>query len=223
MLTLLDEVRVSRSGSSGRAIHWSGLRSSRVASVTSSRKVGTRSGRSGCGIRRRPTPVRLIRVHWTFSASGQIVGIGLSFPVIESSARPCSSSTVCCLHEWLGFPDKPNPFIPMMQQLPQRYRDLFREGCCEVLMQPKPTRLSGAVRHGTSAELYRAAFMPLGSGDPARPLIFGTFNRRVVPLSAFQSFVRPEHLKLIRPPVSGPCQKSRRSRRRSGPVSSLRF
>jgi hypothetical protein len=84
----------------------------------------------------------------------------------------------------LGLPDKPNPFIPMMQQLPHRYRELFREGCHEVLVQPKPTRFSGAVRHGANAELYRAAFMPLRSGDPGRPLIFGTFNRRAVPLNA---------------------------------------
>jgi len=86
----------------------------------------------------------------------------------------------------LGLPHKPNPFIPMMQQLPQRYRDLFREGCYEVLVQPKPTRFSGAVRHGENAELYRAAFMPLRSGDPGRPLIFGTFNRRAVPLTALR-------------------------------------
>lgn len=101
----------------------------------------------------------------------------------------------------LDLPHKPNPFIPMMQQLPQCYRDLFREGCYEVLVRPKPTRFSGAVRHGAKTELYRAAFMPLRSGDPGRPLIFGTFNRRAVPLNAVRGIAGHEHMQAIRAPA----------------------
>jgi hypothetical protein len=104
----------------------------------------------------------------------------------------------------LGLPDKPNPLIPIMQQIPQRYRDLFREGCYEVLVQPKPTRFSGAVRQDADAELYRAAFMPLRSGDPARPLIFGTFNRRAVPLTALRADGEREHVKITGAPDERP-------------------
>lgn len=100
----------------------------------------------------------------------------------------------------LGLPDKPNPFMPMLQQVPQRYRDLFGDGCYEVLLHSKPARFSGAVRNDTNAELYRAAFMPLRSGDPTRPLIFGTFNRRAVPLSALEGLAGSEHLKAITAP-----------------------
>lgn len=94
----------------------------------------------------------------------------------------------------LSLPDKPNSFTPMVRQLPARYHDLFLEGCAEVLLQPEPARFSGAVRYGSDVELYRAAFMPLVAGDRSRPLIYGTFNRRAVPLSALRGFSLSKHL-----------------------------
>ena len=55
-----------------------------------------------------------------------------------------------------------------------------------MLLQPEPARFSGAVRHGNDVELYRAAFMPLRGKDASRPLIYGTFNRRAVPVAALR-------------------------------------
>jgi hypothetical protein len=98
----------------------------------------------------------------------------------------------------LSLPDKPNPFVPMLPQLPARYRDLFIEGCSGILVRPEPARFTGAVRHESDVELYRAAFMPLDAGDPSRPLIYGTFNRRSVPLSALRGSSKSEHLLALR-------------------------
>ena len=76
-----------------------------------------------------------------------------------------------------NLPQEPNSFVPILDQLPRRYHELFIDGCGEVLSNPEPARFSGALRHGSQLELYRAAFMPLRAGSP---LILGTFNRRVV-------------------------------------------
>lgn len=86
----------------------------------------------------------------------------------------------------LSLPDRPNSLVPMLEQLPARYRGLFVEGCTDALLEPKPTRFSGAVRNGSDAELYRAAFMPLQAGRGSRPLVYGTFNRRTVPMTALR-------------------------------------
>jgi hypothetical protein len=80
----------------------------------------------------------------------------------------------------LDLPEKPKPNVSVFQQIPARYRDLFIEGCTEMLVQPEPARFSGAVRHDGRIELHRAAFMPLRGSHPSRPLIFGSFNYRVV-------------------------------------------
>jgi hypothetical protein len=98
----------------------------------------------------------------------------------------------------LELPAQPNSQVPMVRQLPARYRDLFVEGCNDVLLRPEPARFSGGLRHGSSVELYRAAFMPLRGRDAWRPLIFGTFNRRAVPLSALRGRSVPEYLPLAR-------------------------
>jgi hypothetical protein len=81
----------------------------------------------------------------------------------------------------LKLSDQAKTNLPLMPQLPRRYRDLFVEGCTEVLARPEPARYSGAtVRHDGKMELYRAAFMPLRGSNSTRPLIFGSFNYRVV-------------------------------------------
>jgi hypothetical protein len=86
----------------------------------------------------------------------------------------------------LRLPDRADPRLPMLQQLPARYRALFVEGCDEVLVKSEPARFSGAIRHGGDVELYRAAFMPLQGNNNLRPLIYGTFNRRTVPITALR-------------------------------------
>jgi hypothetical protein len=86
----------------------------------------------------------------------------------------------------LSLPEKPNSAIPVLRQVPARYRGLFCEGCGEVLRHPEPARFNGAIRYGGDLELYRAAFMPLQGSAGSRPLIYGTFNRRAVPFSAMR-------------------------------------
>jgi hypothetical protein len=98
----------------------------------------------------------------------------------------------------LGLPVKPNSELPMIRQLPAHYRDLFVEGCDEVLIKSEPARFSGAVRHGGDVELYRVAFMPLRGKDALRPLIYGTFNRRAVPIPALRGTSTSERLQADR-------------------------
>ena len=93
----------------------------------------------------------------------------------------------------LSLPEKPKLGIPVLTQLPPRYRGLFREGCAEVLCHPEPARFSGGIRYAGNLELYRAAFMPL-QGSASRPLIYGTFNRRAVPFSTLRKTTRARHV-----------------------------
>ncbi len=59
----------------------------------------------------------------------------------------------------LELPETPLSFTPMVEQLPERYRPLFGE-----------------------IEFYRAVFMPCKlNASSWRPLIFGSFNYRVMP------------------------------------------
>src|SRR5437763_6353871 len=82
----------------------------------------------------------------------------------------------------LGLPDQPSGYTPLLQQLPERYRPLFTEGCREAIMQTLPVRFSGAALHQGKIEFYRAAFMPFRlCPDSPRPLIYGSFNYRTVP------------------------------------------
>jgi hypothetical protein len=98
----------------------------------------------------------------------------------------------------LRLPGRADPRLPMLQQLPARYRDLFVEGCDEVLVKSEPARFSGAMRHGKDVELYRAAFMPLQGNNNLRPLIYGTFNRRSVPITALRGTLSSERLQVDR-------------------------
>src|SRR5260370_14562934 len=70
---------------------------------------------------------------------------------------------------------------PVFRQVPPRYRELFIEGCTEVIVKPEPVRFNGAAaRQDGEIELYQAAFMPLLGPNSSRPLIFGSFNYRSV-------------------------------------------
>jgi hypothetical protein len=82
----------------------------------------------------------------------------------------------------LELPEAPLSFTPMLEQLPKRYRPLFGEGCIEAVSEAMPARFSGAVVHHGKIEFYRAAFMPCKlNASSWRPLVFGSFNYRVVP------------------------------------------
>jgi len=79
-----------------------------------------------------------------------------------------------------GLPHDPRCNTPMVAQLPIRYRPLFREGYDEALRDLAPVRSSGGVVHQRKLEVYRAAFMPITGANSGRPLIFGSFNFRVI-------------------------------------------
>ena len=81
----------------------------------------------------------------------------------------------------LGLPEQPRSKIPLLPQLPARYRPLFVEGCGDVLRDLAPIRLNGTVVHQRRFEFYRATFMPIGTANSVRPLILGSFNYRAVP------------------------------------------
>jgi hypothetical protein len=82
----------------------------------------------------------------------------------------------------LELPETPLSFTPMVEQLPERYRALFGEGCVEAITEAAPARFGGAVVHHGRIEFYRAVFMPCKLNPSSwRPLIFGSFNYRVVP------------------------------------------
>jgi hypothetical protein len=80
----------------------------------------------------------------------------------------------------LGLPEQPRSKTPLFHQLPARYQPLFVEGYGEALRDLAPVRLSGTVMHQRKLEFYRAAFMPIQGANSVRPLIFGSFNYRIV-------------------------------------------
>lgn len=67
----------------------------------------------------------------------------------------------------LGLPEQPRSKIPLLPQLPARYRPLFVEGCGDVLRDLAPIRLNGTI-------------VPIGAANSVRPQILGSFNYRAV-------------------------------------------
>jgi hypothetical protein len=92
----------------------------------------------------------------------------------------------------LGLPEQPRSKIPLVHQLPVRYRPLFVDGYGEALRDLAPARLSGTVVHQRKLELYRAAFMPIRGANSVRSLIFGSFNYRVLPQQAASDGLRSD-------------------------------
>ncbi len=84
----------------------------------------------------------------------------------------------------LGLPEQPRSKTPLFHQLPARYQPLFVEGYGDALQDLAPVRLSGTLLHQRKLEYYRAAFMPIQGENSVRPLIFGSFNYRIVPQEA---------------------------------------
>jgi hypothetical protein len=94
----------------------------------------------------------------------------------------------------LGLPEQPRSKTPLFHQLPARYQPLFVEGYGDALQDLTPVRLSGTVMHQRKLEFYRAAFMPIQGANSVRPLIFGSFNYRIVPQeAALDGFPTPSH------------------------------
>jgi hypothetical protein len=81
----------------------------------------------------------------------------------------------------LGLPETVAAVIPLNQQLPERYRPLFAEGCENAMTKQVPARFSGAMEHYFTAELFRAVFLPIRLHPSwSKWLIFGSFNCRTV-------------------------------------------
>ncbi|MBV8774274.1 MAG: hypothetical protein JO166_18350 [Deltaproteobacteria bacterium] len=81
----------------------------------------------------------------------------------------------------LGLPEKATTIIPLNQQIAERYRALFAEGCSNAFTKKTPVRLSGAFESDFTAELFRAVFLPIQlHASWSKWLVFGSFNCRTV-------------------------------------------
>jgi hypothetical protein len=76
----------------------------------------------------------------------------------------------------LDLPKRPPMNVPLMRQLPERYRSLFADGCSEAIEEASPVRFSGEIGNKGLTELYRASFMPLRMSSPTLHFVYGTFN-----------------------------------------------
>ena len=81
----------------------------------------------------------------------------------------------------LGIPPERKPPLAIRRWVPDRLLQVFLDGCSDAFKLNTPVRVEGEVprEHG-QRELFRAAFMPIGSdsGKPVR-LAFGAFNSRL--------------------------------------------
>ena len=82
----------------------------------------------------------------------------------------------------LGLPEQPLVQIPMMPQLPERYRIVFARGCGEAVEAGSPVRINGMFQCDDGRrEVYRAAFMPVAvRPNSLTQLVFGAFNCRMI-------------------------------------------
>ena len=81
----------------------------------------------------------------------------------------------------LDLPDTVTAIVPLNQQIPERYRPLFTEGCSNALTKQVPARFSGAFENDFTAELFRAVFLPIQlHASWSKWLVFGSFNSRKV-------------------------------------------
>ena len=61
----------------------------------------------------------------------------------------------------LGLPETAIASIPVIHQLPERYRTIFAAGCSKAMTEPAPARLSGSFSYDIKVELYRAVYLPI--------------------------------------------------------------
>ena len=86
----------------------------------------------------------------------------------------------------LHLPEQARPDIPMLRQLPQRYTEVFVQGCTRSQREMAPVHLEGEIaRYGGRIEQYRAVFIPVGVKPHMQAgFAFGAFNSRVVDAKA---------------------------------------
>jgi hypothetical protein len=81
----------------------------------------------------------------------------------------------------LALPEKVQTIVPLFQQIPERYRAIFTEGCGKAMTQAAPARFSGAFNYDFQVELYRAVFLPIRLHPSwSKRLIFGSLSYRTV-------------------------------------------
>ena len=71
---------------------------------------------------------------------------------------------------------------PLVRQMPERFSEVFLQGCAEAPRQTAPVCLEGQIeRSDDRIEQYRAVFIPVGVKPNSRThFAFGAFNSRVV-------------------------------------------
>jgi len=83
--------------------------------------------------------------------------------------------------ELLNLPEKVTAIVPLLQQVPERYRPVFAQGCTRAMREPRPARFSGSFSYDFKAELYRAVFLPIRLHPSwSKRFIFGSLNYRTV-------------------------------------------
>ena len=99
-------------------------------------------------------------------------------PFIERSVLIMYGAKFAAL---LGLPEQPRADQPLLRQLPQRYGEVFIEGCTRAQTESTPVHLAGEVaRSDGRAERYRAVFIPVGVRPNALTCFaFGAFSCRV--------------------------------------------
>lgn len=85
------------------------------------------------------------------------------------------------LAELLGLPHNAVTTVPFVEQIPERYRQVFLEGYSKAIIEGAPVTLKGTFSVGSAFELYRAVFMPIMLQPHwSKQLVFGTFNCKAV-------------------------------------------
>ena len=81
----------------------------------------------------------------------------------------------------LDLPEKVQTIIPLLQQIPERYRCIFADGCGKAMTQAAPSRFSGTFNYDFQVELYRGVFLPIRLHPSwSKRLIFGSLSYRKV-------------------------------------------
>jgi hypothetical protein len=76
-----------------------------------------------------------------------------------------------------ALPDKATSSTPAIDQIPERYRPIFVDGCSKAIAQQAPARLSGSFKSDIQIELYRSVFMPIILQPHwSKQLVLGSFN-----------------------------------------------
>ena len=81
----------------------------------------------------------------------------------------------------LHLPETVQGIVPLFQQIPERYRPIFIDGCSKAMTQAAPARFSGTFNYDFQVELYRGVFLPIRLHPSwSKRLIFGSLSYRKV-------------------------------------------